>query len=119
MGGGGPWHRWSAPVTVLAQAVGLSQGGNVQDTGPWGGAHSSDGLAVVGAMEGVAKVFALPLTGMVRDAGGTVSGEEEELALACRHSLVPFGPSLQSASRALSFVPGSWQVTMAWERAGQ
>ena len=39
--------------------------------------------------------FALPLTGMVRAAGGTVSGEEEELALACRHSLVPYGPSLE------------------------
>lgn len=92
----------------------------MQDTGPWGGAHSSDGLPVVGAEEGVCQGFALPLTGMVRAAGGTVvSGEEEELALACRHSLVPFGPSLQSASRALSFVLGPWQVTVAWERAGQ
>ena len=46
-------------------------------------------------MEGGCQGFALPLPGMVRAGGGRVSGEEEELALACRHPLVPFGPSLE------------------------
>lgn len=87
--------------------------------GPERGAHSSDGLAVAGAVEGGCQGFlALPLTGMVRAAGSLVSGEEEELVLACRHSLVPCGPSLQSASCALSLVLGPWQVTVAWESAG-
>ena len=87
--------------------------------GPERGAHSSDGLAVVGAVEGGCQgVFALPLMGMVTAAGGMVSGEEEELVLACRYSLVPCRPSLQSASCALSFVLGPWQVTMAWDSAG-
>lgn len=47
-----------------------------------------------------------------------VRGRKEELVLACRYSLVPCWPSLQSASGALSFVLGPWQVTVAWDSAG-
>lgn len=64
-----PHGRWrtmalgSAPVTVLARVVGLSQGGDAQDTGPWGGAHSSDGLPVAGPWRGAAKVLLCPCRG--------------------------------------------------------